>query len=120
VLKTLAAFAAAASLSSCAVAQTKPAEPRVYTENGDSVVAFDRACTWKEFNDSLKDQYKGKARLAIYIGLHVGNIPGCYVEDGGKLLFLFADGDGYAIPVAKFTRQPAPKPAPAKPKGVAI
>jgi hypothetical protein len=116
----VAAALLAIALSGCAAAQQQP--PRVLTSNGDSIVAFDTPCKWEKFNEALKDQYAGKSRNGLCVGVHVGNIPGCYVEVDEVLLFVFVDGDTYAIPAKEMTRGPIPKPAAptSKPKGTAI
>jgi len=82
--------------------------PRVYTEGGDTAVAYDSTCTWKEFMTALKSEFVPLAKKADYIMRNGQKIPGCYVELDGNLLMVFADGDTYAIPAEVFIRRSVP------------
>jgi hypothetical protein len=89
----------------------KPAQyPRILSEGGDHVVAFDSACRWSLFVQALRGEFKDKAKDGMYVYRDGRTVDGCYVEVSDNLIFMFKDGDRYQIPAEEFTRKPLPRP----------
>jgi len=111
-ISTVAVAAALTLLIWSGLAQAQKGQPAVYPRTlvaGDeAVVALDGACTWPEFNNALKPEFKNKAKNGFYVARGKKPIAGCYVELDGHLVFAFTDGDIMAFHENEFVRRPLP------------